>query len=275
VTHRAVDAVFFWRYPRPSVHKPVYGRIPPQKSYTKDYLQPNAALAAVLKDVLGQPEQTVEWRWPGGRDPGGKLLAHGTGATRLDLRWTTASGAPAPWRLNPDPGPSTIETLAGDPTMQTESAADAEIARVIATSETPWLLAVHLADEGAVLHPRVALENPGPGREFASWQRLPAALRNAMQQLSKSEIQGYYRPQGGPSVRAQAIVDQVLAAFRTSPNVLLVGPPGTGKTVAMEDIREAFAHGTAITFDPDLNHGAFDEGTSVPTEVRTVVFHPS
>lgn len=275
MTHRPVDAVFFWRYPRASVHKPVYGRIPPQKSYTKDYLQPNAALAAVLKDVLGQPEQTVEWRWPGGSDPGGKLLAHGTGAARLDLRWATAQGAPAPWRLRPDPGPTTIETLAGDPTKQTEGEADAEIANVIAAGETPWLLAVHLADEGAVLHPRVVLENPGSGREYASWQALPTALRNAMQQLGKNEIQGYYRPEGGPSVRAQAIVDQVLAAFKTSPNVLLVGPPGTGKTVAMEDIREAFAHGTAIKFDPDLNHGAFEEGTNVPTEVRTVVFHPS
>ena len=203
-------------------------------------------VAAVLKDVLGQPEQTVEWRWPGGSDPGGKLLAHGTGATRLDLRWTTAQGAPAPWRLRPDPGPTTIETLAGDPSKQTEVEADAEIGSVIATNEAPWLLAVHLVDERAVLHPRVVLENPGPGREYASWQTLPDALRNAMQQLGNNEIQGYYRPEGGPSVRAQAIVDQVLAAFKTSPNVLLVGPPGTGKTVAMEDIREAFAHGTAI-----------------------------
>jgi 5-methylcytosine-specific restriction protein B len=275
VTHHVVDAVFFWRYPRASVHKPVYGRIPPQKSYTKDYLQPNAALASVLKDVLGQPEQTVEWRWPGGSDPGGKFLAHGTEGTRLDLRWTTAKGAPTPWRLTPHPSATTIETLAGDPGKQTEAEADAEIASVIAADETPWLLAVHLAGEGALLHPRVVLENPGPGRDFASWNALPDVLRNAMQQLGTNEIQGYYRPEGGPSVRAQAIVDQVLAAFKTSPNVLLVGPPGTGKTVAMEDIREAFAHGTAITFDPDLNHGAFQEGTSVPTEVRTVVFHPS
>jgi 5-methylcytosine-specific restriction enzyme B len=275
VTYHPVDAVFFWRYPRASVHKPVYGRIPPQQSYTKDYLQPNTALAAVLKDVLGQPEQTVEWRWPGGSDPGGKLLAHGTGATRLDLRWTTAHGAPAPWRLTPNPSRTTIETLAGDPTKQTETEADAEIAKVIATKETPWLLAVHLADEGAVLHPRVVLENPEPGREYASWHTLPDALRNAMQQLGNNEIQGYYRPEGGPSVRAQGIVDQVLAAFRTSPNVLLVGPPGTGKTVAMEDIREAFEHGTKIMFDPQLNHGAFQAGTNVPTQVRTVVFHPS
>jgi 5-methylcytosine-specific restriction protein B len=96
-----------------------------------------------------------------------------------------------------------------------------------------------------------------------------------MQQLGKNEIQGYYRPEEGPSVRAQAIVDQVLSAFKTSPNVLLVGPPGTGKSVAMEDIREAFESGTAITFDPTMNHGAFQAGTSVPTEVRAVVFHPS
>lgn len=275
MTQRPVDAVFFWRYPRASVHKPVYGRIPPQKSYTKDYLQPNAALAAVLKGVLGEPEQDVEWRWPGGSDPGGKFLAHGKGATRLDLRWTTAQGAPAPWRLRLDPGPKTTETLQGDPMKQTEDEADAEIARVIATDEMPWLLAVHLADEGAVLHPRVVLENPRPGREYASWQTLPDGIRNAMQQLGQNEMQGYYRPEGGPSVRAQAIVDQVLAAFKRSPNVLLVGPPGTGKTVAMEDIREAFAHGTSIMFDPNLNHGSFQAGTNVPTEVRTVVFHPA
>lgn len=278
MTPRPVDAVFFWRYSKPSVHKPVYGRFTGSTTYTKDYLQPNSTVAPAFNDVLGPPTQTVDWRWPGGNDAGGKYLLHDDDGNRVDIRWSTATGAPKPWRLTPNPGPETIEVLAGDPAQTTEAGAAAEIDNVVAAGEEAWLIAVHLYGEGPVLHPRVVLGSPLVGREYASTAHLPPGLQSALNGLPASEMQGVWKPgsTGGSPMRAKEIVDQVLDAFKTSPNVLLVGPPGTGKTVAMEDIREAFANGLPVIFDPTLSHQSFTNGLpAVPTEVRSVVFHPS
>lgn len=278
MTPRLVDAVFFWRYQNASVHKPTYGRFKAPTTYMKDYLQPNSVLAPVLSELLGPPTQTVIWAWPGGSDPGGKYLPHGDGVERVDLRWSTSNGAPKPWRLTATPGPTTVEVLAGDPTLTTDASADREIAAIIAAGEEPWLIAVHLVGEGSVLHPRVVLRNPSLGREYASVANLPAGLQQAISALPASQVQGVWRPPatGGTPVRAQSIVEQILDAFESSPNVLLVGPPGTGKTVAMEDVRDAFANGQPVQFDPALNHQAFVSGlTAIPTSVHTVVFHPS
>ena len=73
------------------------------------------------------------------------------------------------------------------------------------------------------------------------------------------------------------VVSQVLDALSRGPNVLLVGPPGTGKTVALEDLRELFEKGaSSLLFDPDILHDAWFELPPVPTGmVRTIVFHPS
>ena len=86
----------------------------------------------------------------------------------------------------------TVETLEGVPGLDTIVGADAEIAKVLARNEDPWLHAVHLAHEGPGLHCRLVLEQPNPGREFASWEDLPAGLRSAMTTLPGSEVMGAY-----------------------------------------------------------------------------------
>lgn len=278
-----VQAVFFWRGEMKSVFKAVYGRKPAGTTYTKDYHQPRGEQARALERAMGIPEggeSRVEWRWPGGADDGGKLFraadfaeSHG----RMDLRWTTGQ-APRPWRLTPSPDGASSSTLQGTPDLDTESGADAQLASIEASGEKPWLMAVHLQDEGPVLHARVVLEDPAPGRQFASWDTLPEAVRAAMRKLPPRRPGGYVEFEEGYVVRSGAIVDRVVRAFQENPNVLLVGPPGTGKTVAMEDVRRAFKAGKSITFNPEVLHGAFEEigsGSASSTRIKSLVFHPS
>jgi hypothetical protein len=201
MTARLVDVVFFWRYPKPSVYRPVYGRSPRsvrrpdgtvEQPYSKDYFQPTAAMSEVLKRFIGPAGTDVTWMWPGGSDTDGQLRRHATTGPRLDLDWSTTMGAPLPWKLTPRPSSATVETLEGMPGLDTIARADAEMAKVLATNEDPWLLAVHLAHEGPVLHSRLVLEQPNTGREFASWNDLPAGLRSAMTTLSGNEVMGAY-----------------------------------------------------------------------------------
>lgn len=280
---KAVQAVFFWRAEMTSVFKAAYGRRPEGTTYTKDFHQPRGEQARALERAIGISEggqSPVEWRWPGGVDEGGRLHpAADFGQTngRMNLRWTT-NQAPAPWRLTPDPDETTASTLQGTPDLETEAAANAQLASIQASGENPWLIAVHLYDEGPILHARVVLEHPAHGREFASWETLPSAVREAMRDLPSTRPGGYVEFKEGYVLRAGAIVDQVMRAFEKNPNVLLVGPPGTGKTVAMEDVRRAFEEGKSVTFDPEKLHGAFQEtgnDSAADTRVKSLVFHPS
>jgi 5-methylcytosine-specific restriction protein B len=283
MTAKPVQSVFFWRADGTSVFKAIYGRLGNKGGYTKDFHQPRGEQARALERALGTQEGVevdFEWRWPGGSDPHGKLHPAADFATsngRMNLRWST-NAAPLPWRLRQDASENTIETLIGQPGLTDPDEADKQLEALRAQSEEPWLVAVHLHGEGAVLHARTVLGNPRPGRERASWNSLPAVVRQAMKDLPASRPSGYVEFEEGFAVRAGAIVDRVMTAFRDTPNVLLVGPPGTGKTVAMDDVRRAFEESGGVGFDPDRLHGAFDEATedfAGETRVRSVVFHPS
>jgi 5-methylcytosine-specific restriction enzyme B len=152
------------------------------------------------------------------------------------------------------------------------------LASIQDSGEKPWLIAVHLYGEDAVLHARVVLEHPAPDREFASWEALPSAVREAMKDLPARAPGGFVEFEEGYVLRAGAIVDRVMSAFNENPNVLLVGPPGTGKTVAMDDVRRALEEGKSVTFDPEKLHRAFaemDSGSAADTRVKSLVFHPS
>ncbi len=266
-----------------SVFKAIYGRRPGGTTYTKDFHQPRGAMARALERALGISEggtAKVEWRWPGGADSAGKLLPAADFAEsngRMNLRWQTDS-APKPWRLTPAPTSTTTETMAGIPDLASDSAADAQLMNLIGGSEEPYLLAVKLRGEGNVLHTRLVLGNPKPGREFASVDTLPALVRDAIATLETNRPGGFVEFGGGRVARAVAIVEQILDAFKRSPNVLLVGPPGTGKTVAMEDIVHLWSDPDQMTFDPDTLHGGFSSApdySQAETRIRSLVFHPS
>lgn len=283
MTAAPVQAVFFWRADRTSVFKAIYGRLAGPGGYTKDFHQPRGEQARALERALGTPEGVevgLEWRWPSGSDAQGKLLPAADFAEsngRMNLRWSTNS-PPLPWRLRPDASDETVETLVGQPALAAPADADEQLEALRAKGESPWLVAVHLFGEGPVLHARVVLENPQQEREWASWKSLPAAVREAMEDLPERSPGGFVEFSEGFAVRAGAIVDRVMSAFSENPNVLLVGPPGTGKTVAMEDIRCAFEESRGVGFDPNKLHNAFTDDAgdfTGDTRVRSVVFHPS
>lgn len=284
---RPVDAVFFWHGTGIGTFKAVYGRKPKvggkARSYTKDFHQPRKQLARALEKVLGvEPggSTRLEWRWPGGSDPHGLLKPaadYDQPGGRMNLRWETDS-APPPWRLTPHPSATSTSTLEGEPDHEDEADADAQLDALKTSGENPWLIAVHRVGEGPVLHARIVLMNPRPGREFASWHNLPQAVRDEMTTLTNRDPGGYVLFESGAPLTD--LVKRILDAFNDSPNVLVVGPPGTGKTVAMEQIAAMYddAGGAPmVAFDDEALHGAF-ESLDAPVRggrVASLLFHPS
>jgi 5-methylcytosine-specific restriction protein B len=282
---RPVQSVFFWRADMKSAFKAAYGRKPNDTTYTKDFHQPRSDQARALERAFGIDEGgdvAVTWKWPGGQYSAGRFRPAADfdpeSGGRMNLRWET-DNAPPPWRLSEHPTSRTLETLEGKPDLTTAAEANAQLEAIQASGERPWFVAVHLRGDGPTLHARLALESPKPGREFASWDYLPASVREAMARLPENKTGGYVEFEESVPMRATKIVERIMKALRDNPNVLLVGPPGTGKTVALEDVAALFEDGgEEVTFDPDLLHGAFGETdwqSAGQRRTRSVVFHPS
>ncbi len=284
MTALPVQAVFFWKADTKATFKATYGRIPESTTYTKDFLQPRRDLARALERALGIApggQTRVTWRWPGGEYTDGLIKPAADFADqggRMNLRWET-DNAPPPWKLTPSPTDTSLSTLAGTPGIKNDAAADQQLDTLQQSGEHPWLVAVHRHGEGPILHARVVLQNPAPGREFASWDTLPDVVRAKMRALSTRDPGGFVDFRKGVPMRAEKLVKQIAEALEENPNVLLVGPPGTGKTVAMEDYRELFQAGQPeVLFDDEMLHGAFQEKRIAPegnARVRSLVFHPS
>lgn len=275
-----VEAIFFFRYTK-QVFQACYARLSDSKRYTKNYIQVSGEPADVLDSVFnrsGDQKIDLEYRWPTGSEPQGGLRHHGgeEQALRLDLYWKQSGLSPAPWKLGSFSDPET--TIPGDPSKTDEAGADAEQQKLEQADLGPWLVAVKLQGEGNVLHVRAYLERPPAGREHTGVGVLPPQILAAFRELPAGAQSGVLRPDAGsppPTPRAKAIVQEVLEALAHDPNVLLVGPPGTGKTVALEDLRELAEHsGKRILFDPDRWHDAFVQ-EAAEGKVISLVFHPS
>lgn len=239
MTAQPVAAVFLWRLDEDTPFKAVYGRVSGSTTYTKDYLQLRRAECAVLLDrVMGRQEGTtlpVTYEWPGGSTTGELRAATdhdpATSNYRLQLAWPT-DNAPIPWQLG-DPTTDQVVTVPGTPGphgAKVQAEGDTELAALKASNVKPWIVAVKLQGPDAVLHLRAYLEAPPPGLERLSSEQLPEVVRTYMASM----------PSGcgaveGAIVRAPKLHRAISDALTRSPNVLLVGPPGTGKTVALED----------------------------------------
>ena len=281
MTAEPVAGLFLWRLDEDTPFKAVYGRVSGSTTYTKDYLQLRRAECSVLLDrVMGRQEGTtlaVTYQWPGGSTTGELRAATdhdpAAGNYRLQLAWPT-DNAPAPWQLG-DPTIDQVVTVPGTPGphgAKVQAHGDAELAGLKASNVKPWIVAVKLQGPDPILHLRAYLEAPPPGLEHLSSEQLPSVVRTYMASM----------PAGcgaieGAIVRAPKLHRAIEDALTRSPNVLLVGPPGTGKTVALEDFRHLFeSGGIALFFDPTRRHDAFaGGGTSAKTKARSLVFHPS
>lgn len=94
---------------------------------------------------------------------------------------------------------------------------------------------------------------------------LPTGLRSAI----LSNEKGVYMPTGaGAAISDEA--QEVLDALRRHHNVLLYGPPATGKTHIVQEVMRAFS---AMTIDTEREHDALDGGGA--TRALWTTFHQS
>lgn len=279
MTPQPVEAVWFFRWTT-QVSQATYNRISESTKYTKNYIQVAGEPGDALDELFartGTQKVDLTWRWPGGAEAGQLRLHSGEPgkAKRVQLVWMQGGRAPQTWKLGPRSNP--LVTIEGDPSQMTAAGADEALEHVRDEDTRPWLLAVKLAGEDDVLHARAFLERPPAGMEHASIDVLPSGLLAAIRQLDGSAQSGWHAPVGSPApvLRANALIEEIRAALEQDPNVLLVGPPGTGKTVALEDLRAIVEHADVrLTFDPDLVHDAFSSAGNAG-KVISLVFHPS
>lgn len=276
MSKQLVEAVLFARY-NVSNFKALYGRLGDASSYTKDYIQIPASVSAKLKEVLKATTDrvVVKYAWPGGQQDG-----HFAWSTdRYHLKWDT-DRPPLPWKLGTI-GSTPVVSLPGDTSKRAVTDADAQFASIEASGTKPWLLAVKLPGDESKLHLRVYFENPPTGFEDRALSSLPKKIRAEIAALPEGSGTGVVDLSSNiraplPPVRAKKLVAEVIEALRRDPNVLLVGPPGTGKSVALEDLRHLYTtHGSpgSPMFDPDTWSGDWAESTEARSEA--LVFHPS
>lgn len=275
MSNKVVQAVLFAKYTS-SNFKALYGRLAGSTTYTKDYIQIPESVSTRLRPVLGGngTNVPVQYVWPGGTQPG-----HFSWSTdRFHLRWETDT-PPRPWKLGAV-GTDPVASLPGNPALRTEAQADAQLSAIDNSGTKPWLIAVKLADDGNRLHLRVYFENPPAALQDRNLSQLPQKVREEIANLGSS-ASGFVDWSNGirpvAPVRAQKLVNEIVDALARDPNVLLVGPPGTGKSVALEDLRGLYSSQASTgtpTFDPDSWSGNW--GTyQVEARAESHVFHSS
>lgn len=272
-----VEAVWVWKF-SVSTFKATYGRFDESKagdSYTKNYLQVSGQCRDLLSSVFQIPQEKgvkrrLTYVWPSGEVEGNVNWS----VDRYHLNWPMG-GAPLPWKLTPNPEATSVGAIPGDPHRGTQDEADAEWAALDAKRLDPYLVAVKLRGEADRLHVRAYLDNPPPNMLWAALGSLPGGVPTAARSTNGNRACASLEVAGG--VTAVPEVTSLIEHLEENPNALLVGPPGTGKTVLLENLVD-FVENSAggLLFDPDEPYEAFSEiPGALPGKTRTVVLHPA
>lgn len=278
-----VEAVWIWYYGG-SNQKWTYGRYGNDTAFTKDHLQINAEAAEPIRSIYGLraekgQEHDLQLVWPNGGDLKGKFMFS---AGRFVLRWERQQAAakapwsaPAPWRMVPDPDAQSVSPLRGDGTATTDVDAMKAIDAFNGTGTHAYLVAVKLKGQDDKLHVRAYLKDPGVDLAFAATDLLPRSVREVVDALGESPT-CKSRIVGGRAV--DDAVTEAVSKLEENPNLLLVGPPGTGKSVLLDKlVQHVTSPDLHLTFDPDIIYDAWDEPEDEPAlgKAATVVLHPS
>lgn len=277
-----VEAVWVWYYGG-STQKWTYGRYGNAGGFTKDHLQINAEAAEPIRAVYGlkaEAGQKHELRlvWPNGGELKGRFMFS---SGRFVLRWDRPGtskpwASPAPWRMVPTVDRHSVSPLEGDGEAETASEAQLAIEAFNATHTHAYLVGVKLKDDDGTLHVRTYLEPSAAGLEFASTDLLPRAVQQLVDSLNPASPSCVARIVGGHS--ADKDVQAAVAMLEENPNLLLIGPPGTGKSVLLDKlVQHVTSPDLRITFDPDQLYDAWDEPDDDAGigKAATVVLHPS
>ena len=274
---QAVEAVWIWKFGT-SAFKASYGRFDDSTagdSYTKNYVQVSGECRDLLAEVFGIGKEPgvkypITYQWPDGQVTGHVNWS----VDRYHLNWPMKQ-APLPWKLSITPTPDAVGTIPGDPDRTTQHEADAEWQQLDGQDLDPYLLAVKLKGEQDRLHVRAYLGRPSPGLEWAAIDALPGGIGDVARKTNAKRSCASLEVAGG--VTAEPEVTELIGRLQDNPNVLLVGPPGTGKTVLLEKLVKFVEHSAGgLLFDPEQPHAAFSEDTAaMPGTARSVVLHPA
>lgn len=278
MSHQPVEAVFVVFYGL-TAHKATYGRLQGE-AYTKDYIQlvQDEAFRDALERLFprsnpGDDSTPITYKWVGGEQPGGFIKFQSN--DRPHLSWPT-SDAPSAWKMGSNPTDAGPETIRGDPSHTDQADADGEFANWLATGDRAYLIAVKLRDEPNVLHVRTYIDGLNSGLDFASVEFLPNRVRELARTATKNRAFKWAMFDSASSFVPPFVSDAV-EKLEENPSLLLVGPPGTGKTVLLESLVDFVVNpGRGIQFDPEANHDAWTEiDGPQPGKARSVVLHPS
>lgn len=245
---KAATRAFLWRL-NTTNFKAAYGRYPENSgdtSYTKNYLQVRAEVRDALNfslqhDGSAGSEITVTWRWPDGSLENRYDIKDSGGDTRGQLYVTKNTGSNKTTIMPFVPGSASDSKTAiiGDPGLASPADATNLLDQILQSGVGGWYMAVVLEGETRILHARMVLENPPAGKEHFGIERQPRAIQDAIQ-FAATDVSSLWVDLA-VTPRAGNIVKQIESAFKRSPNVLLVGPPGCGKSVALEDVKAIYA----------------------------------
>lgn len=258
-------------YYGPAAHHATYGRFS-GTTYTKDYIQlsrssPFLATASDLfaTDPKGTGSLPLTFHWPAGSSPG---FFEFESADRPHLAWPFNS-APDPWRMSLSPHEDSAYTIPGDPTHTDSSAADREY-RLLAGrgAGQPYLMAVKLRREPAMLHLRAYLDHPSQSMSWADIALAPSEIQALAASTSQQSALKWKTFDSGGVVPTEEVLEAVadLLASENLNQTIEVLSPATAMNLAAY-IRDP-ARG--LFFDPEMNHDAWQVPSPIPPVLEAI-----